>query len=103
MLVTMSNKELHRLSVIQAVIEKRLRRRDAASQLDLTERQGYTKKCPTEPPAPAIRSCAPGRVGIFSIACHAVSAGQGNAAAAAKLSSSGMRSNTYAFSSVNSA
>jgi len=39
MLVTMSNKELHRLSVIQAVIEKRLRRRDAASQLDLTERQ----------------------------------------------------------------
>jgi len=39
MLVTMSNKELHRLSVIQAVIEKRLRRRDAASQLDLSERQ----------------------------------------------------------------
>lgn len=39
MLVTMSNKELHCLSVIQAVIEKRLRRRDAASQLDLTERQ----------------------------------------------------------------
>lgn len=39
MLVTMSNKELHRLSVIQAIIEKRLRRRDAASQLDLTERQ----------------------------------------------------------------
>ncbi len=39
MLVTMSNKELHRLSVIQAVTEKSLRRRDAASQLDLTERQ----------------------------------------------------------------
>lgn len=39
MLVTMSNKELHRLTVIQAVIEKRLRRRDAASQLDLSERQ----------------------------------------------------------------
>lgn len=39
MLVTMSNKELHRIPVIQAVIEKRLRRRDAASQLDLTERQ----------------------------------------------------------------
>jgi len=39
MLVTMSNKELNRLPVIQAVIEKRLRRRDAASQLDLTERQ----------------------------------------------------------------
>lgn len=39
MLVTMSNKELHRLPVIQAVIEKRLRRRDAASKLQLTERQ----------------------------------------------------------------
>ncbi len=39
MLVTMSNKELHRLPVIQAVVEKRLRRRDAASQLDLSERQ----------------------------------------------------------------
>lgn len=39
MLVTMSNKELHRLPVIQAVVEKRLLRRDAASQLDLTERQ----------------------------------------------------------------
>jgi len=39
MLVTMSNKELHRLTVIQAVIEKRLRRRDAASQLNLSERQ----------------------------------------------------------------
>ncbi|SFL02969.1 Homeodomain-like domain-containing protein [Candidatus Pantoea symbiotica] len=39
MLVTMSNKELHRLPVIQAVIEKRLRRSDAASQLQLTKRQ----------------------------------------------------------------
>jgi len=39
MLVTMSNKELHRITVIQAVIENRLRRRDAASQLDLSERQ----------------------------------------------------------------
>ncbi|WP_420704449.1 helix-turn-helix domain-containing protein [Pantoea ananatis] len=39
MLVTMSNKELHRLSVIPAVIEKRLRRRDAAFHLDLSERQ----------------------------------------------------------------
>lgn len=38
MLVTMSNKELHRLPMIQAVVEKRLRRRDAASLLDLTER-----------------------------------------------------------------
>lgn len=36
---SLSNKELHRLPVIQAVIEKRLRRRDPASQLDLTERQ----------------------------------------------------------------
>lgn len=39
MLVTMSGKELCRLPVIQAVVEKRLRRRDAASQLKLTERQ----------------------------------------------------------------
>ncbi len=39
MLMTMLNKELHNLPVIQAVIEKRLRRRDAASQFDLTERQ----------------------------------------------------------------
>lgn len=39
MLVTMSDKELHRASVIQAVVEKRLRRRDAAFQLNLTERQ----------------------------------------------------------------
>lgn len=33
MLVTMSDKEIHRLPVIQAVCEKRLRRRDAASSL----------------------------------------------------------------------
>jgi len=39
MLVIMSNKELHRFPVIRAVIEKRLRRRDAASQLDLSESQ----------------------------------------------------------------
>lgn len=39
MLVTMSDKELSRINVIQAVCEKRLRRRDAASQLNLTERQ----------------------------------------------------------------
>lgn len=39
MLVTMSDKELHRLPVIQAVCEKRLRRRDAASQLGISERQ----------------------------------------------------------------
>jgi len=36
MLLIMSNKELHRLPVIRVVIEKRLRRRDAASQLQLT-------------------------------------------------------------------
>lgn len=39
MLVTMSEKELVRAQVIMAVCEKRLRRRDAASQLDLSERQ----------------------------------------------------------------
>ena len=39
MLVTMSDKEIHRLPVIQAVCEKRLRRRDAASQLGVSERQ----------------------------------------------------------------
>ena len=39
MLVTMSEKELSRVNVIQAVFEKRLRRRDAAAQLELTERQ----------------------------------------------------------------
>jgi len=35
----MSDKELSRINVIQAVVEKRMRRRDAAHQLDLTERQ----------------------------------------------------------------
>lgn len=35
----MSDKELVRAQVIQSVCEKRLRRRDAASQLDLSERQ----------------------------------------------------------------
>lgn len=39
MLVTMSDKELRRVNVIHAVCEKRLRRRDAAGQLGLTERQ----------------------------------------------------------------
>lgn len=39
MLVTMSDKELSRINAIQAVVEKRMRRRDAAHQLDLTERQ----------------------------------------------------------------
>ena len=35
----MSGKELHRIEVIHAVCDKRLRRRDAASQLLLSERQ----------------------------------------------------------------
>lgn len=39
MLVTMSDKELNRINVIQAVCEKQLRQRDATSQLNLTERQ----------------------------------------------------------------
>ena len=39
MLVTMSDKELSRINVIQSVVEKRMRRRDAARQLALTERQ----------------------------------------------------------------
>lgn len=39
MLVTMSDKELSRINLIQSVVEKRMRRRDAAHQLALTERQ----------------------------------------------------------------
>ncbi len=39
MLVTMSAKELSRINVIQSVVEKRMRRRDAAQLLALTERQ----------------------------------------------------------------
>ncbi len=39
MLVTMSDKELSRINVIQSVVEKRMRRRDAAQLLALTERQ----------------------------------------------------------------
>lgn len=39
MLVTMAEKELSRLNVIQSVVEKRMRPRDAAHQLNLTERQ----------------------------------------------------------------
>jgi len=35
----MSDKELNRINVIQSVVEKRMRRRDAAHQLALTERQ----------------------------------------------------------------
>lgn len=39
MLVTMSDKELNRINVIPSVVEKRMRRRDAVHQLNLTERQ----------------------------------------------------------------
>ncbi|MGY6586516.1 hypothetical protein [Klebsiella quasipneumoniae] len=39
MLVTMTDKELSRINIIQSVIEKRMRRRDAAHQLALTECQ----------------------------------------------------------------
>lgn len=35
MLVTMSDKELNRINVIQSVVEKRMSRRDAAHQLAL--------------------------------------------------------------------
>nr|WP_273908634.1 hypothetical protein [Enterobacter bugandensis] len=35
----MSDKELSRINVIQSVVEKCMRRRDAAQQLALTERQ----------------------------------------------------------------
>lgn len=38
MLVTMSDKELNRINVIQSVVEKRMRRRDAAHQLALKQR-----------------------------------------------------------------
>lgn len=39
MLVTMSDKELSRINVIKSIVEKRMLRRDAARQLNLTERQ----------------------------------------------------------------
>lgn len=39
MLVTMSDKELNRINVIQAVIDKRMRRRDAAHQLNSRRRK----------------------------------------------------------------
>ncbi|VEF68271.1 hypothetical protein SB00175_05011 [Klebsiella oxytoca] len=39
MLVTMSDKELSRINVIQSAVEKRMRRSDVAHQLALTERQ----------------------------------------------------------------
>lgn len=39
MLVTISDKELSRVNVIQSVLEKRMLRHDAARQQNLTERQ----------------------------------------------------------------
>lgn len=39
MLVTMSDNEISRINVIQAVVGKRMRRRDPTHQRDLTERQ----------------------------------------------------------------
>ena len=39
MLVTISDKELSRINVIQSVVENRMHRRDTAHQLALTERQ----------------------------------------------------------------
>ncbi len=39
MLVTKLDKELSRINVIQSFVEKRMRRRGAAHQLALTERQ----------------------------------------------------------------
>ncbi|ELW1649190.1 helix-turn-helix domain-containing protein [Enterobacter oligotrophicus] len=39
MLVTMSDKEISLINIIHSVVVKRMRRRDAAHQLALTERQ----------------------------------------------------------------
>lgn len=49
MLVTMSDKELSRINVIQSVVEKRIRCRDAAHQFALTERQTRPFNEPTLP------------------------------------------------------
>ncbi|EGS8976588.1 hypothetical protein I4K34_002467 [Salmonella enterica] len=43
----MSDKELRRINVIQSVVEKRMRRRDAVQQLALTERQTQRLMGPT--------------------------------------------------------
>jgi len=75
MLVTMSNKELHRLSVIQAVIEKRLRRRDAASQLDLTEPQVQRLMTATaslvQPVLPTHDAASPARIALMKLCATA--------------------------------
>lgn len=47
MLVTMSDKELRRINVIQSVVEKRMRRRDAVQQLALSERQTQATPFPS--------------------------------------------------------
>lgn len=44
MLVTMSDKEIRRINVIQSVVEKRMRRRDAAHQLALIT-TNYLQQC----------------------------------------------------------
>lgn len=45
----MPDKELNRINVIQSVVEKRMRRRDAAHQLPLTERQTQRLIIPWNP------------------------------------------------------
>ena len=64
MLVTMSDKELSRINVIQSVVEKRMRRCDAAHQLALTERQTQRlMKCFRESGAAGLANLRPGRPG----------------------------------------
>lgn len=70
MLVTMSNKEPNRLPVIQAVIEKRLRRRDAASQLDLTERQVQRLMNRYRESGAGLTNARRGKPGTHRIASH---------------------------------
>lgn len=40
--MTMSDEELSRVNIIQSAVEKRMLRRDAARQLNLTERQTHS-------------------------------------------------------------
>lgn len=77
MLVTMSDKELNRINVIQSVVEKRMRRRDAAHQLALTERQTQrlmnrfrencrADYCLVNAPVPFIWSALAGQISLIS-------------------------------------
>lgn len=60
----MSDKELSRINVIQSVVEKRMRRRDVAHQLALTERQTQRlMKCFRESGAAGLANLRPGRPG----------------------------------------